>query len=95
MENVRPASPSDESREKYRRSGYDKQGDAGAGSSRPEFVRILMMIKSNISICFVYLSVLVLDVVVEDLVVRVVLVTMLLINNRNLMLMIRSDDRCP
>lgn len=37
VETVRPASPSDESREKYRRSGYDKQGDAGAGSSRPEF----------------------------------------------------------
>ena len=40
VETARPSSPTDESREKYRRSGYDKQGEAGAGTARPEFVRI-------------------------------------------------------
>lgn len=39
VDNVRPTSPADDNREKYRRTGgHDKQGDVGAGNSRPEFV---------------------------------------------------------
>jgi len=37
VETARPASPTDQSRQEYRRSAYDKQGEVGAGSSRPEF----------------------------------------------------------
>ena len=39
VETARPSSPSaDQSRQEYRRGGYDKQGEVGAGSARPEFV---------------------------------------------------------
>jgi small subunit ribosomal protein S10e len=39
VETARPSSPSDQSRQDYRRGGgYDKQGEVGAGSSRPQFV---------------------------------------------------------
>jgi len=39
VETARPSSPSaDQSRQEYRRGGgYDKQGEVGAGSARPEF----------------------------------------------------------
>ncbi|CAF0791345.1 unnamed protein product [Adineta ricciae] len=38
VETARPSSPSgDQSRQEYRRSGYDKQGEVGAGTARPEF----------------------------------------------------------
>jgi len=36
IDTARPSSPSDQSRQTYRRD-YDKQGEVGAGSSRPEF----------------------------------------------------------
>jgi hypothetical protein len=39
VDTARPPSPGDQSRQDYRRGGgYDKQGEVGAGSSRPEFV---------------------------------------------------------
>lgn len=39
VDNVRASSPADQGgRHEYRRAGYDKQGDAGAGSAKPEFV---------------------------------------------------------
>ena len=39
METARPSSPSaDQGRQEYRRAGYDKQGEVGSGSARPEFV---------------------------------------------------------
>jgi hypothetical protein len=39
VETARPSSPSgDQSRQEYRRSGYDKQGEVGGGFTRPEFV---------------------------------------------------------
>lgn len=45
METARPSSPSaDQSRQEYRRGGFDKQGDVGAGSARPEFVSLLVRI---------------------------------------------------
>jgi len=37
VDTARPSSPNDQSRQEYRRGGYDKQGEVGAGSSRPEF----------------------------------------------------------
>jgi len=37
VDTARPSSPTDQSRQDYRRGGYDKQGEVGAGSSRPEF----------------------------------------------------------
>jgi len=38
VDTARPSSPSgDQSRQEYRRSGYDKQGEVGAGFTRPEF----------------------------------------------------------
>lgn len=40
VDNARPSSPSqgDQGRQEYRRAGFDKQGEVGAGSSKPEFV---------------------------------------------------------
>lgn len=39
VDNARPASPSDQGRQEYRRAGgYDKQGDVGAGTATPQFV---------------------------------------------------------
>ena len=39
VDTARPSSPSEQGQREYRRAGgYDKQGDAGAGSSRPEYV---------------------------------------------------------
>ena len=41
VDTARPTSPSgDQGRQEYRRAGYDKQGEVGAGSSRPEFVSL-------------------------------------------------------
>jgi len=38
VDTARPSSPTDQSRQEYRRGGgYDKQGEVGAGSARPEF----------------------------------------------------------
>ncbi|CAF0760370.1 unnamed protein product [Adineta steineri] len=37
IDTARPASPSDQSRQDYRRSGYDKTGEVGAGSAQPQF----------------------------------------------------------
>ena len=40
VDTARPASPSDQGRQEYRRAGgYDKQGEVGAGTATPQFVR--------------------------------------------------------
>ena len=45
VETARPSSPSgDQSRQDYRRTGYDKQGEVGPGSARTEFVRLITAI---------------------------------------------------
>jgi len=73
VDTARPSSPSgDQGRHEYRRSGYDKQGEVGAGSARPEFVSLIIEIsrkKTN----FIYLfSVVVMAEVVNLTVIAVV-----------------------
>ncbi len=48
VDTARPSSPSgDQSRHEYRRSGYDKQGEVGSGSARPEFVSFNFRLKKK------------------------------------------------
>ena len=53
METARPSSPSDQGRQDYRRGGYDKQGEVGAGSSKPEFVSSNSSDKRRADFCLV------------------------------------------
>ncbi len=57
VDTARPSSPSgDQGRNEYRRSGYDKQGEVGAGSARPEFVSLIIEISRKRKILFIYLA---------------------------------------